>query len=208
MSVDWHLKRLEMLVVQPFAACLPRGGATEHLHEKRWRSHKTRQSRKLCKCVSWDCVLFNCLVFFSENKLNCWKNNAVLATKSKSDCRWNDKGTSNLSKMPPLQKTGLARLFSSHQKCHFFTWGVISNGYIVVAEWKWGAVFQAFERHRLWHEKSRGLDQLDVWGKESRPCVCLIGASLIGLFWTAGHDTSHEYCLWPKTNIPHALIAG
>lgn len=37
----------------------------------------------------------------------------------------------------------------------------------------------------------------------SWPCVCPIGQTLIGLFWTAGHDTSHECCLWPNTNLHH-----
>lgn len=43
-----------------------------------------------------------------------------------------------------------------------------------------------------------GQQRTDSW-----PCVCLIGQTLIGLFWTAGHDTSHECCLWPNTNLQH-----
>lgn len=42
--------------------------------------------------------------------------------------------------------------------------------------------------------------------KESWPCVCPIGQTLIGLFWTAGHDTPHECCLWPKTNVQYVLF--
>lgn len=37
----------------------------------------------------------------------------------------------------------------------------------------------------------------------SWPCMCPIGQTLIGLFSTVGHDTSHECCLWPNTNLQH-----
>lgn len=144
-------------------------------------------------------------LFFFLNTNSIVKNNAGLATESKSHWHWNDKVTSYWPKMHHIWNFQ-AFFFSSkmplfHMRSHF-KWSHFC-GWV-----KMRCSLQALERHRLWHEKSRGLDQLDVWGKESRPCVCLIGASLIGLFWTAGHDTSHEYCLWPKTNIPHALIAG
>lgn len=124
------------------------------------KSHKTRQSRKSRKCMSWDCVVK--LFRFIKN-----------ATHEKDF---------NISR-PFIEKKKNATFLSETR-------------------------VQAFERQRLRCERSRSLDQLDVWGKESRPCVCLIGGTLIGLFWTAGHDTSHEYCLWPKTNIPLALITG
>lgn len=52
----------------------------------------------------------------------------------------------------------------------------------------------------LYYQKNNGLTS--QWA-DSWPCVCPIRQTIIGLFWTAGHDTSHECCLWPNTNLQH-----
>lgn len=214
MSVNWPLKRLEIVVVEPFshallpsnvAAFLPWGSATELSCKKRRHN-----------CVSWDRVveLFStfkwkksCSVFFFL------KTNSIVELMQVLQPNLNQIIVDMTNPLPtyqkcnPFKRVEFPGIFVSskrplfHMRCHF--------KWLHFCGWvKMRCRLQAFERPRLWYEKSRGLDQLDVWGKESRPCVCLIGESLIGLFWTAGHDTSHEYCLWPKTNIPLALIAG